>query len=384
MFAALELVRRVMMHFESGRKPITGAVADMTARRGVNMPADSENGDAFLVHCRSLNGLPGYLAMRGVDYSSLANQAGLGDADTTATDSYVALDAFAHLLELASEAADDDCLALRWTAQDTESGHGTLPLSLRYVPNLRVALETLARFMSLHIDASDVSVRFDGNATLTWNYSPLITRRNQIVDRNACLFVSWLTTALPRSEYPVEVRLMRERPKSSALHRSLLSASLHFSAERNEVVFPQRSLDLPNPMADAHLFKALCDLNVRLMQERRRQDDIVLKVREEIMVLGQREERNVTLDLVARRLGLSVRGLQRRLAASGTNFNDLVDGLRRDAAKRYLEETDLMVSEIAYRLGFSSIGNFTRAAKRWFGRSPRDYRSHMQSDRERL
>ncbi|MDJ0932597.1 MAG: hypothetical protein QNJ43_19295 [Breoghania sp.] len=43
----------------------------------------------------------------------------------------------------------------------------------------------------------------------------------------------------------------------------------------------------------------------------------------------------------------------------------------------------MMVSEIAYRLGFFSIGNVTRTAKRWFGRSPRDYRAHLQSYRER-
>ena len=379
----LELVRPVMIHSDNGQKWHDGAAEGVPARRGAWGSVDGAGHDAFLVHCRSLNGLPGYLAMRGVDYSSLANQVGLGDADTTSTDSYVALEAFAHLLELASEAADDECLALRWTAQDVDGSHGTLPLCLRYVPNLRVALETLARFMSIHIDVSDVSVRFDGNATLSWGYTPLLTRVNQIADRNACLFVSWLTTALPRSEYPVEVKLMRERPKSAALHRSLLSASLKFSSDRNEIVFPGRSLETPNPMADGHLFQALCDLNVRLMQERRRQDDIVLKVREEIMVIGRLEEKPVTLELVARRLGLSGRGLQRRLAACDTNFNDLVDGLRREAAKRYLEETDLMVSEIAYRLGFSSIGNFTRAAKRWFGRSPRDYRGHVQSARER-
>lgn len=379
---SLQLVRRVMVHTDSGRKRLDDAAAEMAGRQGGGVSAGGEANDAFLVHCRSLNGLPHYLSMRGADYASLAHQAGLGEADTSATDSYVALNAFAHLLEMAAEAVDDECLALRWSSQDMDSSHGTLPLCLRYVPNLRVAMETLVRFMSLHIDVSDANVRFDGNATLSWSYSPLITRQNQIADRNACLFVTWLTNALPRSEYPVEVRLVRERPRSAALHRSLLSANLQFGAPRNEIVFPRRSLDVANPMADPHLFQALCDLNDRLMQERKRQDDIVLKVREEILFVGRTPESSVTLEIIARRLGLSARGLQRRLAASGTSFNDLVDGLRRSAAKQYLEETDLMVSEIAYRLGFSSIGNFTRAAKRWFGRSPRDYRSHMQTDRE--
>ncbi len=172
----LEVIRRVMIHTGTGRKRLNGGAVTVTACRDVNTAADGDGGDAFLVHCRSLNDLPDYLAMRGINYAPLANQAGLGYADTTATDSYVALEAFSHLLELAAEAADDECLALRWTAQDAEGNHGTVTLCLRYVPSLRVALEKLARFMSIYIDVSDVAVEFNGNATLSWRYSPLISR----------------------------------------------------------------------------------------------------------------------------------------------------------------------------------------------------------------
>ncbi|WP_319774334.1 AraC family transcriptional regulator ligand-binding domain-containing protein [Breoghania sp.] len=370
---SLVLVRRVMVKTENARKRHNGASASVSA--------DSQGRDAFLVHCRSLNGLPSYLALRGVDYTSLAAQAGLGDADASSTDSFIALNAFAHLLEMASEAADDDCLGLRWTGQDDQGARGTLALSLRYVPTLRTGLETLVKFMPLHVDVASAEVRFDGNATLSWRYSPLILRQDQVTDRTACLFVSWLNAALPRTEFPVEVRLARRKPKSSALHRALLASNIQFDANQNEIVFSQRCLDLPNPRADGDLFRALCDLNSRLVCERKRQDDIVLKVREEIMDIARQDERPATLDVVARQMGLSARGLQRRLAGCGTSFNDLVDGLRRESAQRLLEESDLMISEIAYRLGFSSIGNFTRAAKRWFGRSPRDYRSHLQSSR---
>ena len=34
----------------------------------------------------------------------------------------------------------------------------------------------------------------------------------------------------------------------------------------------------------------------------------------------------------------------------------------------------LAITEIAYLLGFSDASNFTRAFRRWFGVSPRDYR----------
>lgn len=339
--------------------------------------------DDPLVHSRNLNGLPHYLALRGLDYSTLAHRAGIADADTTATDTYVPLDAFTHVLEQAADATKDDSFALRWTAQDEGSSHGSLALCLRYAPTLRIALETLLQFVTLQIDVSMPTVRVDGGAAIfSWSYSPLVRRQNQTADRDACLFISWLCANLPRSEHPVEVKLMRPRPKSAVLHRSLLAPNLVFGAERNEICFAEHSLTLHNPAADPHLFNALCELNVRLLIERRRRDDFVLRVREEIIGMGKLNEGVVAVDSIARRLGMSTRGLQRRLSASGTTFHQLLDDLRRDAAKIMLAETDLLVSEIAYRLGFSSIGNFTRAAKRWYGMPPREFRGRMQSTSE--
>ncbi len=87
----------------------------------------------------------------------------------------------------------------------------------------------------------------------------------------------------------------------------------------------------------------------------------------------------VRIDEVARELGLSRQTLYRRLKAEGTSFETLLDRLRRRLALRLIRKEGLPVKEAAWRLGFSDPASFSRAFKRWTGKSPRDARGPRQS-----
>lgn len=78
-----------------------------------------------------------------------------------------------------------------------------------------------------------------------------------------------------------------------------------------------------------------------------------------------------TIGEIACSLGLSQRTLQRRIREQGANFAGIVDSVRKSRAKELLAEDALPMSEIAYRLGYSEQASFSRAARRWFGVSPR-------------
>ncbi|CBL46467.1 Transcriptional regulator, AraC family [gamma proteobacterium HdN1] len=73
-------------------------------------------------------------------------------------------------------------------------------------------------------------------------------------------------------------------------------------------------------------------------------------------------------------LHVSERTLQRQLSQEGTSFRQLMDDVRREAARRHVLERRSSVSEIAFALGFNDSGNFSRAFKRWFGCAPQAYR----------
>jgi AraC-like DNA-binding protein len=84
----------------------------------------------------------------------------------------------------------------------------------------------------------------------------------------------------------------------------------------------------------------------------------------------------VRMEKVARALGCSRQTLYRRLKIEGITFEQLLDGLRRRLALRFMREPGLSVKETSYRLGFSEPAAFSRAFKRWTGRAPRAASRH--------
>lgn len=76
----------------------------------------------------------------------------------------------------------------------------------------------------------------------------------------------------------------------------------------------------------------------------------------------------------ARKLGVSRATLFRRLKSEGTSFERVLDEVRHRLALAYVVERKLRVNEAAYLLGFSDPASFSRAFKRWTGKSPRAMR----------
>jgi AraC-like DNA-binding protein len=87
---------------------------------------------------------------------------------------------------------------------------------------------------------------------------------------------------------------------------------------------------------------------------------------------------DVRIETIARALAMSGRTLQRRLAAEGVSFQELLDEARKDAAARYLRERTLSVCEVAYLVGYSEPAPFHRAFKRWYGTTPEVFRKDMR------
>ncbi|MBV2129086.1 helix-turn-helix transcriptional regulator [Arsukibacterium indicum] len=83
----------------------------------------------------------------------------------------------------------------------------------------------------------------------------------------------------------------------------------------------------------------------------------------------------LTQQHVADALGLSGSSLKRQLRQHHTNFANLIDQVRRDAARKVLQQGNCSNRQLAMMLGYSDEHNFRRAFKRWTGFIPSDYKS---------
>ena len=79
---------------------------------------------------------------------------------------------------------------------------------------------------------------------------------------------------------------------------------------------------------------------------------------------------SVKMAAVTQQLGMSERSFKRHLAQEGITFGEILDRLRSRIALRYLEDRRMSLQQIAWLLGYSEIGAFNHAFKRWTGTSP--------------
>jgi AraC-like DNA-binding protein len=73
-------------------------------------------------------------------------------------------------------------------------------------------------------------------------------------------------------------------------------------------------------------------------------------------------------------LGVNERTLQRRLAAEGAEFSGLLDEVRRDLVRRYVDGGALPMSRIAGLVGYARQSSFNRWFAEAFGASPSTWR----------
>lgn len=144
-------------------------------------------------------------------------------------------------------------------------------------------------------------------------------------------------------------------------------------AQRNRLVFAAEDATRPFRSANDRLFAAFePDLRQRLddLDAGRSLAERLRACLMEALPAGQAE-----VGTVARRLGMSPRSLQRRLAADGTGFQAELAALRARLARGYLSGTTHSLAEIAFLLGYDDPSAFFRAFRGWTGTTPQALRS---------
>lgn len=94
-----------------------------------------------------------------------------------------------------------------------------------------------------------------------------------------------------------------------------------------------------------------------------------------LMCVGQD---NLSVDLVAKEMGVSARTLQRRLKRRGVRFVELRDVVRYSVSIELLVESQIKISDLANYLDFSDRNCFTAAFKRWTKFTPRQFRQRYR------
>jgi AraC-like DNA-binding protein len=238
------------------------------------------------------------------------------------------------------------------------------------------ALMRVARYSAIHNEGVHIACRQDGQ-TISIGFDYVGVAR--VVDRHQIEFFVTVLLRLCRAitgrqVAPQRATLGHRRSTVPAELRALFACDVKFGAGADELMFPLSAKEIRTVNADPYLSALLlryCDDVIS--QRRLRSSNWRVNVENTIAPLLPHGE--ATMKNVAQRLGVSERTLARRLALENISFARLLNELRHSLARRYLQERDLKLGQIAWLLGYREFSAFSHAFKRWTGSSPREVRA---------
>jgi AraC-like DNA-binding protein len=282
----------------------------------------------------------------------------------------------AKVYDIAAERSGDDALGLH---VGERAGPGVVDL----VDYAFISRPTLARaFEDLHALVAPLYPEADVSLTVTDRVATFgyrIDASEAPHHRHRC--EALLTSVLKLAERGLGTRkpLLRvafqhPRPTDTEEHQRIFAAPVHFDWPANELVFDAHWLGVPMATADANLSavldRHLLDLVSRIPASQTK--PFSHDVRRRLAQLFRSGA--IGLPALAKSLGVSERTFQRRLREEGTSLQELVDNVRAELSLSLLGDTDLSLAEVADRLGYASLGAFSRAFRRWRGVSPAAHR----------
>lgn len=243
-------------------------------------------------------------------------------------------------------------------------------------PTVSDFIQNVTRYRRVFSDAIEMDCSTLGSdGVVKWHYSvPMKIRRRQYVEFGAAGFLHALRQVTNREFCPELVIFSHARNANTDKFERFFGCEVRFGSTENSVRFRSADLALPLMTADDELYKILKNCCENALQVKARNvPPLIVEVERSISDRLARGE--VTQDDVARSLGMSPRTLSRRLADDGTTFFRTLEGLRQALAKNYLRDSNLVLAEIAFLLGYAGLSSFNEAFKRWTGKTPGQFRS---------
>lgn len=295
-------------------------------------------------------------------------------------DARVTADQYIALYRLLRDRLEDE--GLGFFARPMRPGSYALVMrSLMSAPTLARAAQRLASGYNLLLDDASFDCVRDGDLFALRLFLPAHATREPAYVHEFMLRVFlhslvWLSAGSLRAQ---RIDFACAAPRHAAEYATVFPGEVRFEQQASALWFDVEALAGPVRRDDAALRDYLAKAPGHVVLPRRTDRPTVARVRDHL----QRERPSwPDLPAVADALHMSVKTLQRRLAADGTSFQEVRNELRRDLAVLRLNTSHAPLAEVALELGFADNAAFQRAFKTWTGSAPGAYRSRSASQVE--
>jgi AraC-like DNA-binding protein len=282
------------------------------------------------------------------------------------------IDQWIALLDRAATYLKDPTLGLK-LGQNIAARHvGVLGYLLLASRNLAEALQRLDRYQRLVYDVTPMAYQPGaGYVDLVWGAQH--GRPGPLVDETSISsLVQWCRNITGKNLVPHFVHFINPAPEDLQPYKDYFGCTVKFDCPETIVRIDAAALDYPLRNADPGLIEVMERHAKSLFARLPWEDSLIEQTRQAIADCLHEGEPSV--DVIAAKLGRTVRTFQRDLGTAGSSFRDVLNTLRKEMALTYLEQAHLSILDIAMLLGYTEQSAFSRSFRQWTGNSPSEYR----------
>lgn len=325
-----------------------------------------------------VRGLIDMAVAQGAGEQALAQRSGIHAGDIEDHDARVPMSRYIALMHAAQDLTGDPAFALHFGAHYDLADLSIAGLIMNASETMGEAFLQMNRFGRLVIEVEGVGMgaeRFQ-RVVVDGQYWLVDARENP----NAFPELTEVTFARiarhPRrfleKPHVIEVHVTHPAPAYAAEYERVFEAPVVFASHWNAMRMDPNLSSYRVALQPRYVFGALAQYAEALLQELENSKSV--RGRVESLLMPKLHTGDISINAIAEKLGVSRQTLFRRLKAEGVTFEKVLDDLRHRLALDYLGGRRASVNETAYLVGFSDPAAFSRAFKRWTGKSPREMR----------
>ncbi|MCJ2185734.1 AraC family transcriptional regulator [Novosphingobium beihaiensis] len=339
------------------------------------MPVEANAQDFEKLNARLLRHFAALVHDLGGSLPDLLRQAGIGEEEFAGGSGALSYPQTIALLETSARALGCPDLGMRLARrQSGGSIFGPLGQVMRNSRTFGDALRFACKHSDAHSRAARMWVRALPDESAVFAAHELlvgsIANRAQVIEQ--VLLVGHLEAMEMTGGYARArcVHFRHEPVSDPGQYRRNFGCEVRFGEAVDGLTFSAADLDCPVLHQSSQIHREMAAYIERSFPRER------LPVHAEVrgLIIRRLEQGDCSIGEVARAMNLHLRTLRRHLHRENTGFQEVKDQVRRELTQYYLERTNLDFRSISEKLGFAEQSILSRNCRRWFGRSPSQFR----------
>jgi len=313
----------------------------------------------------------------GVDYMALLDAAGIDSALLENNNKHISGAAMERFLALLIPASNDPCFGLHSARFVEPASYSVLGYISMNCSTLRMIQAKIPIYEKIVGDMGVTSIEVNNGYVLQrWAcaFADPVVKRHE-VENVLGSWVSYSRNFLNFDGWDA-VWFEHSAPENPALledYKVLFGCEVLFDQPVSGIRVRETALDLPLPQANEQILQTLLEHATQLLAGLDKNQTVSNQVKNILRLMLKQQA--PSSQMIAEKLGMSSRTLQRKLGEEGTHYQDVLNELRLELALYFLKNTALSLESIAFELGYAEARSFYRSFKQWTGHTAGSYRT---------